>query len=397
MLPADVAGIAALIANDPAKLVQALHLAVQGNRATVDGLSDSSIVDGDCSVVPNPKGHDAMKVFGPYPHRERWRVMTRQAGEQRVYSFSTEKEAHTEINRLRLAAARQVGMSTEKAIAAYESILTKNGLRPRSVQTTGYRLRKLFESVLSVPLATITPAKARELVTALAGSVDSRKNIVAEAKTFCTRARERGWIDTQLLQDVRAEGKRRCGKTKLTVDESKKFLAACLQLAASSNPRKKTAGVGSAMALVFGLRASEITGLQVKDLDADGTIIRITMAKSRAGIRSLAVPTWFKPFLAELADGKQPGDLLVGHDRTWLHRSVRAICKQAGVTEAPPHGLRGTHGDLALVGAATPAAVSRALGHESQEVTFRHYADRGLADQQQHMQAMEALVPHPIN
>jgi len=130
------------------------------------------------------------------------------------------------------------------------------------------------------------------------------------------------------------------------------------------------------MALVFGLRASEITGLQVKNLDADGTIIRITTAKSRAGIRSLAVPTWFKPFLAELADGKQPGDLLVGHDRTWLHRSVRAICKQAGVTEAPPHGLRGTHGDLALVGAATPAAVSRALGHESQEVTFRHYADR---------------------
>jgi integrase len=389
------------VANDPealARVTKALASGDQGGDASrATSLPDNFRVDGDCSVVPNPKGTDAMKTFGPYPHRGRWRVVTRQAGEQRVYSFSTEKEAQIEINRLRLAAARQVGISTEKAIAEYESILTTNGLRPRSVQTTGYRLRKLFQSVLPVPLATITPAKARELVTALAGSVDSRKNIVAEAKTFCTRAKERGWIDTQLLQDVRAEGKRRCGKTKLTVDESKKFLAACLQLAASSNPKKKTAGVGSAMALVFGLRASEITGLQVKNLDADGTIIRITTAKSRAGIRSLAVPTWFKPFLAELADGKQPGDLLVGHDRTWLHRSVRAICKQAGVTEAPPHGLRGTHGDLALVGAATPAAVSRALGHESQEVTFRHYADRGLADQQQHMQAMETLVPHPIN
>ena len=57
----------------------------------------------------------------------------------------------------------------------------------------------------------------------------------------------------------------------------------------------------------------------------------------------------------------------------------------------------GRRRDLALVGAATPAAVSRALGHESQEVTFRHYADRRLTDQQQHMQAMEALVLHPIN
>jgi integrase len=55
----------------------------------------------------------------------------------------------------------------------------------------------------------------------------------------------------------------------------------------------------------------------------------------------------------------------------------------------------GRRRDLALVGAATPAAVSRALGHESQEVTFRHYADRGLADQQQHLQAMEMLAPYP--
>jgi hypothetical protein len=37
-----------------------------------------------------------------------------------------------------------------------------------------------------------------------------------------------------------------------------------------------------------------------------------------------------------------------------LHRNVRAICRQAGVSEVAPHGLRGTHADLALPAAAPP-------------------------------------------
>jgi hypothetical protein len=41
------------------------------------------------------------------------------------------------------------------------------------------------------------------------------------------------------------------------------------------------------MALLFGMRASEITDLPVRDLDAGGTVIRIAHAKSQAGIRAL--------------------------------------------------------------------------------------------------------------
>ena len=98
-----------------------------------------------------------------------------------------------------------------------------------------------------------------------------------------------------------------------------------LVLVLGANPKRQTEGVGAAMALVFGMRASEITSLQVRDLDAGGTIIRITHAKSQAGIRSLQVPEWFRPHLEKLAEGKKATDPLVGHDRTWLHRNVRAI------------------------------------------------------------------------
>jgi integrase len=76
-----------------------------------------------------------------------------------------------------------------------------------------------------------------------------------------------------------------------------------------------------------------------------------------------------------------------------VHRNVVAICQKAGVTEAPPHGLRGTHADLALTAAATPKAVSQALGHESLTTTYRHYADQGIAQQHDHQRAVDSLAP----
>jgi hypothetical protein len=205
-----------------------------------------------------------MKIFGPYPHKKRWRILIRLGSEQQARSFDTEAEAKAEIRKLRIEAHKQAGLAVEKAIEAYVEQLRRNGVRERSIDTTRYRLRKLFDPVLLVPLATVTPARARELFTKLEGSVDSRRNILNQARTFCRRSKENEWTDSILLADVKGEGKRHCGKQKLTVDESRKFLAACLDLAASANPKKQTEGVGAAMALVFGMRASEITSLQVR-------------------------------------------------------------------------------------------------------------------------------------
>jgi integrase len=356
------------------------------------GLSDTGIGD-DADGVSNPKGHDAMKIFGPYPYKKRWRILIRLGSGQEARSFETEAEAKAELRKLRIEAHRQAGIPCEKAIDTYADLLRTNGLRESSIDTTTYRLKRFFDPVLKSPLATITPARARDLFTRLGGSVDSRRNTLAEAKTFARKAKENGWNDTVLLADVRGEGRRRYGKTKLTLDESRKFLAACLELAGSAAAKKRTAGIASAMPLIFGMRASEITGLQVRDLDAGGTIIRIRRAKTQAGIRSLQVPDWFRPFLAALAAGKAPTDLLIGRERTWLHRNVRSICQRAKVTEAPPHGLRGTHGDLALTAAVAPKAVSEALGHESLTTTYRHYADAGITQAIDHGRALETLAP----
>lgn len=408
MTPASLgvalAAVAAAAARDPDALVNLLK--VLASPALAGEAQPKALADNPIAVVDDADGvshrrftyrqkdKDMPRYFGPYRHRERWRIMVRHEGIQRIQaSFSDEKEAIRELNRLREEAAKHAGISVEKAIAAYESQLTANGLKERSIATTGYRLRKFFGPVLSVPLATLTPERARELHASFTGSVDSRLNTLAEAKTFCTRAKANGWTDEHLLVDVHGQGRRNYGKAKLSLDESRKFLATCMEMAASNDPQKQVAGVASAVALVFGMRASEITGLQVRDLDAGGSILRINKAKTRAGIRALQVPDWFRPHLQSLARDKQPTDLLVGRERTWLHRNVRAICRQAGIGEVPPHGLRGTHADLALTAAATPKAVSQALGHESLTTTYRHYADQGIAQQHEQRRVTDSLAP----
>jgi integrase len=356
-------------------------------------LPENPIVENDVATCANPKGHDAMKVFGPYPHKKKWRIMIRLGSTQKAQSFGTEAEAKAEIRKLRIEAHKQSGISVEKAIEAYAEKLRTNGLRERSIETTCYRLLNFFATMHSAPLAKVTAAQARALYAKVPGSVDSRRNILAEAKTFVRKAKECSWTDLELLADVQGEGRRRFGKPKLTLDESRKFLAACIQLAASNEQGERTAGVACAMALLFGMRASEITGMQVRALDGNGTIIRITRAKTQAGIRSLQIPDWFQPYLARLAEGKASDEPLIGRNRTWLHRCVRATCKAAGVSMVSPHGLRGTHGDLALTAAVSPKAVSEALGHESLTTTYRHYADEGITQAAEHARVLGSLAP----
>jgi integrase len=71
---------------------------------------------------------------------------------------------------------------------------------------------------------------------------------------------------------------------------------------------------------------------------------------------------------------------------------VVTICKLPGVSRVVPHGLRGTHGDLALVAAATPLQVSQALGHESLTTTYRHYVSPQLAEATAHEAAISRLL-----
>jgi integrase len=361
----------------------------------VNALPDNPIVDDDASgVVLNPKGEHMPRYYGPYRHGDKWRILIRVPGQkQQVHdTYETEDEGKRALRRLRVEARKHDGPTAAKAMELYAKQLRNNGLKERSIDTTISRLTKVFAPVAQQPLACLTPAQAKELFVKLtAWSVDTRRNALAEARTFCSRAKANGWIQLEPMKEIHGEGKRRRGKAKLTKDEARRYLQKCREL--TGDPKWAEAAIAAAIPLLLGYRASEVVDRQVRDLDDGGTVLRVPTAKSFAGIRSQKLPEWFQPLLAGRTLGKLPTDRIFQHDRSWLLKQVKRICKLAGIPKVSAHGLRGTHADLSLHAHVTALAVSQALGHTSTEVTFGHYADRGIVEKQEQSLVLSVLAP----
>ncbi len=318
------------------------------------------------------------RVHGPYPHHEKWliKIVDRATRKATNRVFETREEADRAAQSLKRQQRHEGGISVGGALDLYERWLADvghkgEGNKARTVETTMQRLRRLFEGATKIAVNALTPAAAEKLYDALTGAVDSRRNILAEAKTFLRWCSSKGWAKINALEHVQGLGRRRRGKPQLTTDEARKFLAKALELAAHDD-----GAIAATMALLMGMRASEIIERTVRNLDDEGRLLWITDAKTQAGVRRLEVPPQLQEHLQRLARDKRPADRLFGRNvhRHWVLRAVHRICKAAGVPRVPSHGLRGTHATLAVSAGATSHLVAAALGHESFATTARHYA-----------------------
>jgi integrase len=340
------------------------------------GLSDSRIVDEPDGA--STKGKPMHRVHGPYSHHDKWliKIVDRATRKATNRVFATRDEAETAVRELKRQQRQEAGISLGAALDEYERWLGAvghkgEGNRPRTVETTMQRLRRFFAEATKIAVAAVTPAYGAKLYDALTGAVDSRRNILAEAKTFLRWCRDKGWAKMNALESVQGLGKRRRGKPQFTTDEARKFLAKALELA-----ERDEGAIAAAMALLMGMRASEIIERTVRNLDDEGRMLWITDAKTQAGVRRLEVPAQLQGHLQRLARGRRPNDHLFrsGTTRHWVLRSVQRICRAAAVPVVPAHGLRGTHATLAVDAGATSHLVAAALGHESFATTARHYA-----------------------
>jgi integrase len=320
------------------------------------------------------------KVYLCKDRGETWRVrvVDTESRKKKSYLFATESEARGAMPGIQRAYRRPIGVKMSKALEEYGEHLATRGNRPgrpnrpRTIETTLGRLGKVFTS--DVVSGELTPAIVRALWDAFkAGkAVDTLLNTLAQAKTFFRWMKARGWLKhPEALDGIEVLGRRKRGKPQLTEDESKRFLECALGLGGGGD----VGAVAAVTALVLGMRASEIAERIVRDLDAGGTKLRITSAKTAAGIRTMKVPPVLQPLLKALADGKQPGDRIFGAvHRHWVLRSVKRICTAAGVPVVPAHGLRGTHARLAVEAGISGDVVAASLGHESFATTTASYA-----------------------
>ncbi len=333
------------------------------------------------------------RVHGPYEHGRRWRIVVVDAGGRKdPHSYETKEEAERvkrSLERKLYADQRTV----EKSIVEYRDYLKRvKGNRPTSIGTTESRLTRFFGEG-DMPLARLTPSRCEGLYGKLteALSVDSHRNTLAEVKTFFGWCVRNGWLAVNPVAKVSGTGRRRRGKEQLRIDEARKWQETAVRLADDG----WDGAVAAMMALLMGMRASEIVQRIPRDLDDGGQDLWVTASKTEAGKRRLGVPVELRAYLLELAEGKSSNDLLFGlRDRGWPNKCVQRICREAEVPVVTAHGMRGLHSTLATDMGVTAHQVAKALGHESTKTTEGHYIERRATDEAKQERALH-VFHHP--
>lgn len=317
----------------------------------------------------------------PQPHGRKWRVVhPDEQGRRTRTTFDSEREALEFIDRFYVATSGSFGRTVAQAVDEYLASRREAGIKAQSVTTLGYRLKGLLRTTeRDRPVASLSAAIAKRLLATRKtkrGARPSTDTMVGElvaAQGFAAWCVEQGWLRSDPFAELEVTGARSRGKAQLRIDEARRFVSTALA-------EKSREGVAAAMALMMGMRASEIAHRQVRDVDDGGRVLWIDRAKTRKGDRHLEVPEVLREPLLALCAGRKSTEPLFGDvDRHWVGYHVRRLCDVAKVPVVCPHGLRGTMASIA-VQAAPVEHVAAALGQTGPAVTRRHYLSSGAEE-----------------
>jgi integrase len=292
----------------------------------------------------------------------------------------------------------QQNHTTETAIEKYKAHLTDKGNKPDSIRQTLWTLRQFFPSPIA--LSMLSPRRCEQLYEEMRSrptrsgkplSADSHRNGLSQAKTFLGWCVQRGWLRVNHAAAIKGIGKRRPrGKSlgtsgnELRVREARAWYVKAVDLADGGDQ----GAVAALVALLLGLRASEIVGRKVGDLDEDrepGDLLWIPCSKTAAGRRTLEVPEVLRPHLVACAEGKATTSYLFEteaggpHWRDWIRHNVRRICDLSGVPRVTAHAMRGLLATLTAERGLAGHLIAATLGHEDERTTMRAYAAPGAA------------------
>jgi integrase len=336
------------------------------------------------------------RVNGPYKHRNRYRIFVVLAsGKRNARSFDTLAEAEEVVKALHSELAGDV--IVKDAIKRYLEWLKARGVRPVTLSNAERFLGRFFAGKTGYPLRRLTPAKADALYQAMLTakhyrgtgySAATHRNTLTEAKRFGGWCVKQKLIKTNPIGAVEPVGRKNAGKEQLRGDEARKLLDYCLSAYANGNDK----ALIPLLCLGLALRASEICGLDARDVDDGGQTLWVTKSKTAAGRRRLEVAGPIAVCLVHQAKDRV-GPLIPGCTPAMVYHHVVRICARAGVTVVCPHGLRGTHATLAAGRGATSTLLMEALGHTSIAVTRRHYVQAGTMEGATAQEAWKQLRP----
>ena len=339
-----------------------------------------------------------INVYAPRRHGRRWRIEIRDGvtGERMRPSFVSEEEAWQAYRKAQEKVASVQGRTVDESLELYAMHLHEKGNRQSSITTTMIRLHQFFRDGLK-PLNRLTRRDIEGFYQQrrLELSADSHRNELAQVKTFLSWCVNERYIRRNPALEVAPIGKRQKGKAQLRDTEARLFLAGALRESLEGND----GSLACAVALLMGLRASEITRLQVRDVDCISRIITIEKAKTKAGNRRLEMPDVLLPHFKMRLKGRSrfepvfPAKSRDGfHFKEWVNENTRRLCRSLELPLVTAHGLRGVHSSIAQQAGATGHLVAQQLGHENERTTQEHYTDKEVVETGKRATALRVLT-----
>lgn len=341
------------------------------------------------------------RVIGPtwLESRKRWRVTTVDpkanggTGGRRYGYFGSLEEAdeYREVSEQQLAMLE--GTTIDEALTAHEKQLDEQGNEQKGTEERMRRLRLFFGDVLETQVARLRPERAAKLYDSfrVGRSADYHRNTLGNARGFLDWCKTQGWCSENALSEVKGVGKRKAGKLQLTGDEARKLYAWCLWKAQrrgnATERRDSEAAIGVLMLLLMALRQADVIKRQVRDVDLDATVLRVSKGKTEKSNRVRKVPEALQGMLRRHIDGRSPLEPLFvadgggHHTNAWLRSALDRFCRDAGVPRVCPHALKGTAASVLAETGELGDKIADHLSHESQATTQRHYLRSGVTDE----------------
>lgn len=137
------------------------------------------------------------------------------------------------------------------------------------------------------------------------------------------------------------------------------------------------------MLYATGMRVGELAGVDLRDLDLDGRLVRVTGKGDKERVVPFGIPAahavsaWIDRGRPQLLGPATDGALFLGRrgqraDQRQVRAAVHELCRLAGVDEVAPHALRHTAATHLLTGGSDLRSVQEVLGHASLATTQRY-------------------------
>ncbi len=343
-------------------------------------------------------------------HGNKWRVKVRRADGGRGYkTFDTEAaaQAFEDAGSMRVMATSWPGARERAAQEIRRSDVTVAGygrdvvftgeLRPNTRQMYEAAMRRIERSDLAeMPIARVSAADVRSFFADLKANRDNVRAVLA--KVF-NAARDEGIRKDSPLAQAKIRPSKKNGKHErlraLTPDQVEALARAC---------KTERDALAVRLGAYCGLRAGEVGGLTVNDVDVEDCRIHVRRNASRAqggGVtvgdpktetseRSLKVPCSLIEDLVRYVEAHPPlGDGTIFYtaarqpmtEQPLTHMVVKAA-KQAGLYRKDGgrqwptfHKLRNTCASLLIAAKMEPKAIQTYLGHSSIRMTYDLYGD----------------------